>query len=340
MARKIIPVFIILALMLTSCNLSRTLSQPTQDLVDQAVQGTSMALIMTEAAVIEEAPTNTPLPPTDTAPPPATATNAPPTPTNTEIPCTLKMSAVDVTIMDGTLIYVDEVFDKTWRLTNTGTCTWSADYKLTFSSGDQMEGISPVPIGMAVAPNQQIDLTVKMVAPEPIGTHIGYWQLRSPTSELVGTVWVEIHSMLPSPTLPVIPDWPTLKLGDSSIEVTALQHLLNEYGQTVGVDGVFGNQTRTAVINIQTIAGITADGIVGKKTWKVLVSEMELYKGDSGNGVFALQKLLKNKFGYSLTIDGNYGNATLDAVKAFQENWYLDPDGLVDPVTWQALLGD
>ena len=116
--------------------------------------------------------------------------------------------------------------------------------------------------------------------------------------------------------------------------------MLNEYGQTVGIDGVFGNQTRTAVINIQTIAGITADGIVGKKTWKVLVSEMELYKGNSGNGVYALQKLLKNKFGYSLTIDGVYGNATFDAVKAFQENWYLDPDGLVDAVTWQALLGD
>lgn len=342
MARKLIPVFIVLALFLTSCNLSTNLFQPTQDLVELAVQGTSMALFLTETAKVPDAPNDTPVPPADTVIPVVTAssTEPPPVPTNTEIPCTLKMSAIDVTIMDGTLIYIDTVFDKTWRLTNTGTCTWSADYKLTFSSGDQMEAISPVPIGTSIAPYQQIDLTVKMVAPEPIGTHTGYWQLRNPAGESVGTVWVEIHSMLPSPTLPVIPDWPTLEMGDSGNEVTALQHLLNEYNQQVGIDGIFGNQTRTAVINFQNIAGLTADGVVGKKTWKVLVSEVELYKGNSGQAVYALQKLLKNKFGYSITVDGIYGNATYNAVVDFQESWYLNPDGLVDPVTWQALIGD
>ncbi len=339
MARKLVPVMIITLLLLTSCNLSRTLDQGPQD---PAAQGTSMMEIMTDLAPEPESPTSTEPPPTETAPPPATATatDPPPTATSTEVPCTLKMTAIDVTIMDGTLIYVDDVFDKTWRLTNAGTCTWTADFKLTFSSGDQMEGLSSLPIGISVAPGQQIDLTVKMVAPEPIGKHVGYWQLRTPAGVSVGTVWVEIHSMLPSPTLPVIPDWPTLELGDSGNEVTALQHLLNEYNQLVTVDGVFGNQTRAAVINFQDIAGITADGIVGKKTWKKLVSEVELYKGNSGDAVFALQKLLKNKFGYSITVDGIYGNATYNAVVDFQESYYLDPDGLVDPVTWQALIGD
>lgn len=335
MFRRIIPVFVIIVLLLTSCNLSRTLNQATQPPME-----TPLIDILDTVLPEMETPTSESLPPTETAPAPATATAIPPAATNTTPPCTLKMTAIDVTIMDGTLIYVDQAFDKTWRFTNAGTCTWAPDFALTFSSGDQMGGASPLPIGISVAPGQQIDLTVSMVAPEPIGKHVGYWQILSPQGESVGTVWVEIHSMLPSPTLPVIPDWPTLEVGDSGNEVTALQYLLNEYNQQVQVDGVFGNQTRAAVINFQDIAGITADGIVGRKTWRKLASEVELYKGNSGYAVYALQTLLKNKFGYSIAIDGQYGNATYAAVVDFQESYYLDPDGLVDPVTWQALIGD
>ncbi len=335
MFRKIIPVFVIMVLFLTSCNLSRTLNQATQPPME-----TPLIDILDTVLPEMVTPTSESLPPTETAPPPATDTAIPPTATSTETPCTLKMTAIDVTIMDGTLIYVDQAFDKTWRFTNAGTCTWTSDFALTFSSGDRMGGASPLPIGISVAPGQQIDLTVNMVAPEPIGKHVGYWQIRSPQGDSVGTVWVEIHSMLPSPTMPEIPDWPTLEVGDSGNEVTALQYLLNEYNQQVQVDGIFGNQTRTAVINFQDIAGITADGIVGRKTWRKLASEVELYKGNSGYAVFALQTLLKNKFGYSITVDGQYGNATYTAVVDFQESYYLDPNGLVDPLTWQALIGD
>src|SRR5215467_12776100 len=39
-------------------------------------------------------------------------------------------------------------------------------------------------------------------------------------------------------------------------------------------------------------------------------------------------------------IDGNFGPKTQDAVKSFQEGNNLTPDGVVGPVTWNALPAD
>src|SRR6516164_10510890 len=39
-------------------------------------------------------------------------------------------------------------------------------------------------------------------------------------------------------------------------------------------------------------------------------------------------------------IDGNFGPKTQDAVKSFQEGNNLTPDGVVGPLTWQALPAD
>ena len=46
---------------------------------------------------------------------------------------------------------------------------------------------------------------------------------------------------------------------------------LNTLGyRTGGLDGIFGNQTRNAVINYQRSRGLSADGIVGCNTWRSL----------------------------------------------------------------------
>ena len=39
----------------------------------------------------------------------------------------------------------------------------------------------------------------------------------------------------------------------------------------VGVDGKFGNDTKTAVMAYQKKHGLTADGIVGLNTWKKIL---------------------------------------------------------------------
>lgn len=49
------------------------------------------------------------------------------------------------------------------------------------------------------------------------------------------------------------------------------ERLVNLGYNTNGVDGIFGNGTKNAVIKFQTNHGLVADGIVGRNTWKKLL---------------------------------------------------------------------
>lgn len=61
------------------------------------------------------------------------------------------------------------------------------------------------------------------------------------------------------------------KLGDRTATVTQIQNLLSANGYpTGGVDGIFGEKTRQAVIAFQTSQGLQADGVVGPQTWAAL----------------------------------------------------------------------
>lgn len=67
---------------------------------------------------------------------------------------------------------------------------------------------------------------------------------------------------------------PELSKGSSGDTVKALQILLIGYGFSCGecgADGDFGNATRTAVATFQLKNGLTADAIVGPKTWAKLL---------------------------------------------------------------------
>ena len=64
---------------------------------------------------------------------------------------------------------------------------------------------------------------------------------------------------------------------------------------------------------------------------------MELLKKDSkGDSVKLLQELL-NKHGFNLTVDGDFGNKTEEAVKQFQRRLNLTVDGIVGSKTFEAL---
>ena len=63
-----------------------------------------------------------------------------------------------------------------------------------------------------------------------------------------------------------------------------------------------------------------------------------LYKGRSGRDVRALQVMLKEA-GYNVTIDGDFGNGTRNAVKAFQKTEAIQVDGVVGRETWDRLAG-
>jgi hypothetical protein len=68
------------------------------------------------------------------------------------------------------------------------------------------------------------------------------------------------------------------------------------------------------------------------------MAQKTLRKGSQGKSVEKLQKLL-NAFNENtfLTVDGDFGSATLKALKHFQENAGLTADGVVGPKTWHAL---
>lgn len=60
--------------------------------------------------------------------------------------------------------------------------------------------------------------------------------------------------------------------------------------------------------------------------------------GMQGPAVERLQERLKALGFYTGAIDGIFGNATKTAVETAQRNYDIEPDGVVGPVTWAALL--
>jgi hypothetical protein len=93
---------------------------------------------------------------------------------------------IDVTIPDDTVIPAGQSFVKTWKLVNTGTCTWTTAYAATFFYGDRMSAPESVPLKGYVSPSQNVEISVEMVAPQSPGTYQGNWKLANPDSDLFG----------------------------------------------------------------------------------------------------------------------------------------------------------
>ena len=135
-----------------------------------------------------------------------------PTPSNTPIPCNLGKFVTDVTIPDGTTYEPGEVFTKTWRLKNTGSCAWTSGYDIVFSGGDAMSAPVSVQITSGtVNPGQNVDVSVDMTAPASAGTYRGNWQLRDPSDVIFGIenstsgffyveIKVKVPTEVPAPT--------------------------------------------------------------------------------------------------------------------------------------------
>jgi hypothetical protein len=147
---------------------------------------------LTNAVV--DLPTEETPPPAPTTPAPATPTNttaAPtvtntPIPTETEIPCNRATFIQDVTIPDGTDLDPGESFTKTWRLRNSGSCTWNTDYELLFKDGDAMNGPASKDLTGSVSPGETVDISVDLKAPNSEGDYKGFWWLRSDAGIVFG----------------------------------------------------------------------------------------------------------------------------------------------------------
>jgi len=148
-----------------------------------------------------------------------------------------------------------------------------------------------------------------------------------------------------TPSTAVSP-WPLVRKGDQEHPVKTLQHLLRARGHSVAVDGNFGPATDAAVRAFQQQKGLTVDGVVGPVTWKALV--VTVRQGSQGDAVRGVQEefQFRNLSGdphKGVQIDGIFGPKTEAAVRGFQQALHQDipsvaVDGIVGPVTWQALV--
>ena len=165
-----------------------------------------------------------------------------------------------------------------------------------------------------------------------------------------------------------------LRQGSTGLDVQTIQTYLNRIRRNYPAipaitdpTGTFGESTRAAVTQFQSIFNLTADGIVGKSTWYKLsniyaavarLAELDsegatlglgtvppnvvLRQGSRGQDVVTLQYLLNvvSQFYPGVPApaqDGIFGSGTRQSVIAFQQVMGLDADGIVGPNTWQSL---
>lgn len=63
---------------------------------------------------------------------------------------------------------------------------------------------------------------------------------------------------------------PALVMGSQGPSVLSLQQYLNLLGAEIDEDGIFGPETRQAVLTFQAQAGVPQDGMVGPRTWRAI----------------------------------------------------------------------
>ena len=189
-----------------ACNLPQATPAVSEPNAAFTAAALTVAAQLTQSAPLPVSPTtpaNIPtinVPPTDTLPPPTIA--PPPTlpPTATQI-CDKAQFIDDITIDDGTILTPGETFTKTWRIQNTGTCSWTPSYTVVFDHGDQMSGPSAQALVGNVNPGQSVDISVNLTAPAASGNYKGYWKLRNAAGVTFTNFYVDIKVSSPSVTV-------------------------------------------------------------------------------------------------------------------------------------------
>jgi len=174
-----------------------------------AVQYTQTALAVPTATNTPE-PTVTPLPSptlsqqlpiaTFTIVPPQnlSAVTAYPTISSTAYDCYDAALVSDLSIPDGTKFDPGDTFEKSWRLSNTGTCDWTADFKFAYVGGD-LFGSDTTKIRQRVNVGNTMDFSLQLVAPSGSGTVVSNWQMATDDGHLFGPV-LTVSIKLPGTT--------------------------------------------------------------------------------------------------------------------------------------------
>lgn len=196
------------------------------------------------------------------------------------------------------------------------------------------------------------------------------------STEILRRYYGNVEIVTNAPVRAPVQSYPgrALRRGSVGPNVAVIQVELNRISQNypaipkVGTaDGIFGSRTEASVRKFQEIFNLTVDGIVGRATWYALVrlytavtslSELRsqgqkyyantwgisspLRRGDRGTKVEQLQYMLRVLSAYIPTIpqigvDGIFGPATENAVRAAQKRQGLTETGVVDFQTWNEI---
>lgn len=178
---------IIIVVFLAACGSSTPTPEPTPDVA--AVRTSAASTVVSQFTLTAAAFTPTPLPlPTETATlePTATATEPPVAEVTNAEGTTIALcdkyawdvNTVDVNIPDNTVMTPGQDFTKTWLIKNIGNCAWGEGYKLIFSYGEKMTGQAQA-FTAAIAPGEEVQVSVNFKAPNLAGTYFSFWTLQN-----------------------------------------------------------------------------------------------------------------------------------------------------------------
>ena len=173
-----------------------------------------------------------------------------------------------------------------------------------------------------------------------------------------------------------MPSWAGIPLSQGVVgnDVQAVQARLNRISRNYpsipaiqSADGIYGPDTENAVREFQRIFSLPVTGVVNEATWYqiayiytavkrladlnsegLVLNEVirpypnVLREGDTGSEVRVLQYFISTLSKYintipAVAIDGIFGPATTNAVKAIQREYGLPEDGIVGRQTWNAM---
>lgn len=218
-----ILVMLIMSTVLGACKPTAPV-EPTLDpdvIFTQAAE--TVAAQLTRTALSQPTSTNTSLPSPTVTPTIQLPTESPeldstnPTPLVTtasgSTPNPNKMAFVaDVTIPDGQVIPPGTKFVKTWRIKNTGTTTWTANYRVRLWAGNSFGAPTSFLLAQEVKPNAEVDISIEFTAPSQTGEYISHWILSDDKEANFGnTFYVNfVVGVLASPTLTQAVPTPTI----------------------------------------------------------------------------------------------------------------------------------
>lgn len=152
--------------------------------------------------------------------------------------------------------------------------------------------------------------------------------------------------------------------------VTELQHYLREISRcekqlpSINPDGIYGPETKIAVMEFQKLHNLEPTGTVNEATWNAIVINYRycmllqgepatigpfpsvpgavIKCGDTGDVVYTIQLIinkLSKRFAnfHTVPVTGVYDQPTIDMVKEVQYVTHLPVTGEVDKLTWNAL---